>query len=97
ATDFYYYYLDYGKVTTANDSTTYDYLGFYWMNDDGSAFEMTSNRAWLPLLKSNFTDSDGEPISLKIIEYVEDDSEEQTTGITTVPTAAVKSVSDGAI
>lgn len=97
ATDFYYYYLDYGKVTTANGSTTYDYLGFYWMNDDGSAFEMTSNRAWLPLLKSNFENGGSEPISLKIIEYVEDDSEEQTTGITTVPTAAVETVSDGAI
>ncbi len=94
ATDFYYYYLDYGKVTTTNGSTTYDYLGFYWMNNDGGAFAMTSNRAWLPLLKSNFTD---DVTALKIIEYVEDDSEEQTTGITTVPAATAKSVSDGAV
>ncbi|MCD8305270.1 MAG: hypothetical protein LUC49_01205 [Prevotella sp.] len=100
AEDFYYYYLDYGKVTTSydeygNKSNTYSKLGFYWMNNDGSAFEMTSNRAWLPLLKSNFENGGG--AGLKIIEYVEDDSEEQTTGITTVPTAAVETVSDGAI
>ncbi len=100
ASDFYYFYLDYGKITPMTNYTEYEYLGFYWMNGaatEGGAFDMIANRAWLPLLKSHFTDSEGNPISLKIIEYVEEDSEEQTTGITTVPAETAESVSNGAV
>jgi len=52
ATDSYYFY-----ALTLNADKDPNSVGFYWMNEDGSAFTNGAHKAYLCILKSRFTSS----------------------------------------
>ncbi len=81
--DDYYFY----KLTV--DAATESKLGFYWGAEDGAAFTMPANKAWLAIPRPSQSGGDDEdwPYGVPSLKFNFDGDE--TTGITSVVTPAV--------